>query len=144
MLTVMAALAAGAIEEAKRDVILEMVLQFLASYLGIAFGVSLIVELAKWVARDWAKPKAPVLTILLVFLLGSGAKCIMPDAYGPHTFKAWTLHLIVLMFCAIIAAAFHDRIWNVVKGKLGAIIPGGAEPPPGDGGGKPPAEGGKP
>lgn len=132
------------LEEAKRDVILELVLQFLASYLGIAGGVSLLVELVKWIAKEWAKPKAPALTILLTFLLGSAAKCLMPEVYGAHTFKAWTLHIVVLVFVSVIAAAFHDKFYNIVKGKLGALIPGGADPPPDDGGAKPPAEGGKP
>lgn len=135
MLTLAAIMAL--IEGDKKDVILGIVLEFLASYIGVAFGVSLLVELVKWMAKEWAKPKAPVLTILLVFLLGSAAKCLMPDIYGAHNFKAWTLHLIVLLFTAVIAAAFHDKLWNVVKGKLGGIIPGGAEPPPDDGGGRP-------
>lgn len=129
---------AVASEDAKKDVILDLVLQFMASYVGIALGVTLLVELLKLFAKDWAKPKAPVLTILFTFILGPAAKCLMPEVYGAHTFKAWTLHIIVLMFVAVIAAAFHDKFWNVVKGKLGAIIPGGVDQddkPPSTGGG---------
>jgi len=126
-----------AVEE--KDAIKDLVLQFLASYLGIALGVSMIVELTKWIAKDWAKPKAPVLTILLAFLLGSAAKCVLPDIYGGHTFRTWTFHLVTLLFVAVLAAAFHDKIWNIVKGKLGTIIPGGVEPPADE---KPPSTGG--
>lgn len=107
-----------------KDVILELVLQFLASYFGIAIGVSMLVELTKWIAKEWTKPKAPVLTILLTFLLGSAAKCLMPDVYGGHTFKAWTMHAVVLIFTSVIAAAFHDKFFNIIRGKLGGLIPG--------------------
>lgn len=128
------------LEDAKADAIKELVLTLLASYFGIALGVSLLVELIKLLAKEWAKPKAPVLAILLTFLLGPAAKCLMPEVYGPHNFKAWTLHIVILIFVAVIAAVFHDKFWNVIKGKLGGIIPGGAEPPPGGEGGQPPTK----
>jgi CDP-diglyceride synthetase len=126
-MTTMAVL--GAAEEAKKDVILEMVMTFLASYAGLAGGVSLLVELLKMLWRDWVKPKAPALSIVLTFVLGALAKVLMPDIYGPGNFKSWTLHFVILVFVAVLAAVFHDRFWNVIKGKLGGLIPGGAEEP---------------
>jgi hypothetical protein len=132
MLTAMAAVAAvaaGAAEEAKKDVILELVMTFLASYAGLAGGVSLLVELLKMLWKDWVKPKAPALTIVLAFVLGALAKALMPEMYGPGTFKAWTLHFVILVFVAVLAAVFHDKFWNSVKSKLGGLIPGGAEEP---------------
>jgi len=129
MISMMLAVLMDVSEDAKTDAIKELVVTLLASYGGIALGVSLLIELLKMLAKDWTKPKAPVLTILLAFLLGAAAKCLMPEIYGPHNFKAWTLHIIILVFVSVIAAIFHDRFWNVIKGKLGAIIPGGIEPP---------------
>jgi CDP-diglyceride synthetase len=117
------------LEEARRDVILELVMTFLASYVGLAGGVSLLVELLKMLWKDWVKPKAPALTIVLTFVLGPVAKVLMPDIYGPNTFKAWTLHFVILIFVAVLAAVFHDKFWNAVKSKLGGLIPGGAEEP---------------
>jgi len=117
-------------EEAKADAIKEMVVTLLASYGGIALAVSLLVEFLKMLFKDWAKPKAPVLSILMTFFLGAASKVLMPEVYGLHNFKAWTLHVVILVFVAVFAALFHDKFWNVVKGKLGAIIPGGAPIPP--------------
>lgn len=125
-------------EDAKVDAIKDIVLTLLASYGGVAMAVSLLVEFLKMLFKEWAKPKAAVLSIIMTFFLGAAAKCLMPDVYGPHNFKAWTLHTVVLVFVALFAALFHDKFWNVVKGKLGGIIPGGVEPPPGgEGGGTP-------
>lgn len=127
----------------EKDTIKELVVTMLASYLGIALGVTLLVELIKMLTKDWAKEKAPALTILLTFVLGVSAKVLVPDVYGPNTFKAWTLHGVILIFVAVIAAVFHDKFWNVVKGKLGGLIPGGVDTtdtkppdPPGGAGGE--------
>ena len=132
---------AGIVMLEEKDAIKELVLMFLASYLGLALGVSLLVELVKMIAKEWAKEKAPALTIVFTFILGPAAKCLVPDVYGPQTWKAWTLHAVILIFVAVIAAVFHDKFWNVVKGKLGALIPGGLDteekppsPPGGSGG----------
>jgi CDP-diglyceride synthetase len=111
-------------EDAKKDVILEMVMTFLASYVGLAGGVSLLIELLKMLWKDWMKPKAPALCIVFTFALGAAAKVLMPETYGLNTLKSWTLHAIILVFVAVLAAVFHDRFWNVVKGKLGGIVPG--------------------
>lgn len=135
-------LAFAALEEVKKDVILEMVMTFLASYLGLAAGVSLLVELLKMLWKDWMKPKAPALTIIFTFILGPAAKCLVLDVYGPHTFKAWSLHLVILVFVAVLAAVFHDKFWNSIKSKLGGLIPGGLEEPP-PAPTKPPEGGGK-
>ena len=126
MLTAVAAMGVFS-EDDKGDAIKEMVLVFLASYVGIAVGVSLLVELIKMFAKDWAKPKAPHICIILTFVLGPAAKILMPEAYGPAGFKGWTLHAVILLFVAALAAVFHDKLWNAVKGKIGSIIPGGAE-----------------
>jgi len=111
-------------EDAKKDVILEMVMTFLASYVGLAGGVSLLIELLKMLWKDWVKPKAPALCIVFTFGLGAVAKALMPEVYGANTLKSWTLHAVILIFVAALAAVFHDRLWNVVKGKLGGIVPG--------------------
>lgn len=119
-------------EDTKKDVILEMVMTFLASYVGLAGGVSLLIELLKMLWKDWIKPKAPALCIVFTFALGAAAKVLMPETYGPNTLKSWTLHAVILIFVAALAAVFHDRLWNVVKGKLGGIVPGlsAADKPP--------------
>ncbi|MGH8895487.1 MAG: hypothetical protein ACRDZ4_00345 [Egibacteraceae bacterium] len=127
-----------ALEDPKKDVILELVMTFLASYAGLAGGVSLLVELLKMLWKDWTKEKAPALTIVFTFVLGPAAKYLMPEVYGPNTFKAWTLHVVILIFVAVLAAVFHDKFWNAIKSKLGGLIPGGGEPPPEGGGGQPP------
>ena len=123
----------------EKDAVKDLVLQFLASYGGIALGVAFLVGGVKWMAKDWAKAKAPGLAILFTFALGSAAKVLMPETYGSSTFKTWTLHIVVLVFVAILAAGFHDKFLNIVKGKLGTIIPGGVEPPADE---KPPSTGG--
>lgn len=110
----------------KKDFILDLVMTFLASYAGLAGGVSLLVELLKMLWKDWVRPKAPALTIVFTFLLGPAAKLVMPEVYGPSNFKGWALHFIILVFVAVLAAAFHDSFWNTVKGKLGSLIPGGS------------------
>jgi CDP-diglyceride synthetase len=135
-------LALTMLEEAKKDVILEMVMTFLASYLGLAFGVSMLVELLKMLWKDWMKAKAPALTIVFTFILGGLAKVVLPDTYGPNNFKAWTLHALILVFVAVLAAVFHDKFWNALKSKLGGLIPGGLDEPPPDQP-KPPEGGGK-
>ena len=123
-------------EDAKKDVILEMVMTFLASYVGLAGGVSLLIELLKMLWKDWVKPKAPALCIVFTFGLGAVAKALMPEVYGVNTLKSWTLHVVILVFVAVLAAVFHDRFWNIIRGKLGGIVPG--LPPSEDSADKPP------
>lgn len=127
MLTIMALI--GVLEDAKKDVILELVMTFLASYLGLAGGVSLLVELLKMLWKDWVKPKAPAFTIIFTFILGPIAKVLLPDTYGPNNFKAWVLHVVILVFVAVLASVFHDKFWNAIKSKLGGLIPGGLDEP---------------
>ena len=115
-------LAAMTLQE--KDTIKELVLGFLASYVGMALGVSLLVELLKMLAKDWIKPRAPQLTIIFTFIFGGAAKWLLPDVYGPNTYKSWTTHFLILVFVAVLAAVFHDKFWNAIKGKLGGIIPG--------------------
>jgi hypothetical protein len=131
---------AAALVDEKQDALKELVLTFMASYLGIAGGISLLIELVKMLSPKWTTPKAPALTIILTFLLGASAKLLLPDVYGPNTFKAWILHGTILVFVSVIAAVFHDKFWNVVKGKLGGLLPGGDDttPPPGTTDAKPP------
>jgi len=115
-------LAVATLEE--RDAIKEMVLGFLASYVGMALGVSLLVELLKMLAKEWVKARAPQLTIIFTFIFGGAAKWLLTDVYGPNTYKSWVTHFLILVFVAVLAAVFHDKFWNAIKGKLGGIIPG--------------------
>lgn len=129
----------AALEDAKKDVILELVLQFAGSYVGMALGVSFLVELLKMLAKDWIKTRAPQLTIIFTFIFGATVKWLLPDVYGTNTYKSWVLHFLVLVFVAVLAAVFHDKFWNAIKGKLGIIIPGfeaeEEKPPPSTGSG---------
>jgi hypothetical protein len=120
----MAMLLMPLMEDAKKDVILELVMTFLASYVGLAGGVSLLIELLKMLWKDWMKPKAPALCIVFTFALGAAAKVLMPEIYGLNTLKSWTLHAVILVFVAVLAAVFHDKFWNNIRGKLGGIVPG--------------------
>lgn len=128
-------LAAATLEE--KDAIKEMVLGFLASYVGMALGISLLIELLKMLWKDWIKPRTPQLTIICTFIFGAASKWLLPDVYGPNTYKSWVTHFLILVFVAVLAAVFHDKFWNAIKGKLGGIIPGlGTEeekPPPSTG-----------
>jgi hypothetical protein len=117
------ALGVVTLDRMTQDAIKNLVLEFLASYLGIALGVVTIVEFLKFSAKAWAKPRGPVLSIVAAFALGPAAKVIFPELYGPNDFKAWTLHLIILMFVGILAATFHDRLLNLVKGKVSGVFP---------------------
>lgn len=123
----------------EKDTIKELVLGFLASYAGMALGISLLVELLKMIWSEWLKPRTPQLTIIFTFIFGGAAKWLLPDVYGPNTYKSWTMHFLILVFVAVIAAVFHDKFWNAIKGKLGGIIPGldAEDKPP-----KPPGEAG--
>lgn len=133
-------LATVALQDKEKDTIKELVVGFLASYAGMALGISLLVELLKMIWSEWVKPRTPQLTIIFTFLFGGLAKWLIADVYGPNTFKSWVLHYLILVFVAVIAAVFHDKFWNAIKGKLGGIVPGlgkddEGKPPPSTGGG---------
>lgn len=105
------------------DPVKDVVLKFLASYLGLAAGVSFLVSGAKALFKAWSKGKEAVLTIILSMGLGTLAK-LVTDVYGENSVKSWSLHLVVLVFVAVGAAAFHDKFTNAIQGKLGSA--GGA------------------
>jgi hypothetical protein len=110
------------------DPVKELVLKFLLSYGGIAGGVSFLVEGLKTVWKDWTSGREPVLVIVLSFGLGTAAKGLLPSVYGPSTMNAWGLHLLILTFVAVGAAAFHDKFLSV----LTSFIP--KKTPPSDDG----------
>ncbi|MDD5305485.1 MAG: hypothetical protein PHS14_20485 [Elusimicrobia bacterium] len=127
---VMAALAAA--QDAAADPVKEVVLKFLLSYGGIAGGVSFLVEGLKLMFKNWVSGREPLLVIVLAYTLGALAKWIMADTYGPATSKAWALHMLILTFVAVGAAAFHDKFLSV----LASFIP--KKSPPTSGGGNDP------
>jgi hypothetical protein len=107
------------------DPVKELVLRFLLSYAGIAGGVSFLVEGLKGLFKDKVAEREPVLVIILAFVLGAAAKWLMPDVYGPNTVNAWGLHLLILIFVAVGAAAFHDKFLSV----LTSFFPKKSPPP---------------
>lgn len=117
MLSAMLAMAAALVDE-KSDPVKELVLRFLLSYGGIVGGVSFLVEGFKALFKDRVSGKEPVLVIVLAFVLGSAAKGLMPDVYGPNTLRAWGLHELILVFVAVGAAAFHDKFLSVLASFL--------------------------
>jgi hypothetical protein len=102
------------------DPVKELVLKFLLSYGGIAGGVSFLVEGLKAMFKGWVGGREPILVIFLAFVLGSAAKALLPDVYGPKTLSAWGLHELILVFVAVGAAAFHDKFLSVIS----SFIPG--------------------
>jgi hypothetical protein len=114
------------------DPVKELVLKFLLSYGGIAGGVSFLVEGLKTVWKDWVSGRENLLVILLSFVLGSAAKALLPDVYGPSTVSAWGLHELILVFVAVGAAAFHDGFLST----LVRFLPKKQPPDGGDGGPK--------
>lgn len=127
MLSAVLAVAAVLVDE-KTDPVKELVLKFLLSYGGIAGGVSFLVEGLKMMFKDWTSGREPLLVIVLSFGLGAAAKGLVSGVYGPNTVNSWGLHLLILTFVAVGAAAFHDKFLSV----LTSFIP---KKPPTDGGG---------
>lgn len=113
MLSALVAMAVVLVDE-KSDPVKELVLKFLLSYGGIAAGVSFLVEGAKGLFKSKVDGREPVLVIILSYGLGAAAKGLMPDVYGPKTIDAWGLHLLILTFVAVGAAAFHDKFLSVL------------------------------
>jgi len=121
------------------DPIKELVLRFLLSYGGIAAGVSFLVEGLKAMFKSFLEGRENVFVILLSFGLGAAAKGLMPAVYGPNTVNAWGLHMLILTFVAVGAAAFHDKFLSVLTSFLPKKPPsagggGGADPGAKDGG----------
>ena len=115
MLTLMAFLAMA--EEMKEDPIKSIVLKFLLSYGGLAAGVSFLVEGLKTAFKKLSGYEN-ALVLMLTLALGAVAKYLMPAVYGGPTAKDWTMHMLVLVFVAIGAAAFHDKFLSVMLGFL--------------------------
>ena len=116
------------IPDAASDPVKELVLRFLLSYGGIAGGVSFLTEGLKMMFKSFFEGRENVFVILFSFGLGSAAKGLMPGVYGPSTASSWGLHLLILVFVAVGAAAFHDKFLSV----LTSFIP---KKPPSTGGG---------
>lgn len=95
----------------------DAVVRMLASYGGLAVGVSLLVSGLKSLWKGWVDGKEPVLTVILTYLLGIASKLIMPDVYGPNSLQSWALHVIVLLFVAVLAGSFHDKLTNALMHK---------------------------
>ena len=131
MLNAMLAMVAALADE-KSDPVKELVLRFLLSYGGIVGGVSFLTEGLKVLFKDKVSGKEPVIVIVLAFVLGSLAKALFKDVYGPNTLNAWGLHELILVFVAVGAAAFHDKFLSV----LSSFIPKKQPPEGGDGGSK--------
>ncbi|MGH9389547.1 MAG: hypothetical protein ACRD1Z_08020, partial [Vicinamibacteria bacterium] len=113
----------------------DFVLKFLASYAGIVAGVAFLVSGLKWSFKKIVEGREPLWAIGLTFVVGIVAKAVMPGVYGENSFSSWMLHLVVLLFVAIGAQTFHDKMLNPLMGKLG----GNGPPPPesGEKGGPP-------
>lgn len=101
---------------AAADPVKDAVLGFTASYVGVAMGVTFLVSGVKALFKGWADGKEGYLTVVLSYGLGVVAK-LVTDFYGDSSVKAWALHLLVLAFVAVGAAAFHDKFLNILQGK---------------------------
>lgn len=123
----------------KDDPIKTLVLGFLVSYLGIAMGVATLVEGAKALFHDRVKGKENHLVFLLTWCFGALAKWLMPSIYGAPDRQAWALHMVILVFVAIIGMLFHDKFIAVVKSLLGkkvsSAVGGAGDSAGGSGGG---------
>ena len=117
------------IEEVKADPVKDFVLKFLASYAGIVAGVAFLVSGLKWSFKKIVEGREPLWAIGLTFIIVIVAKFVMPGIYGANSLSSWGLHLVILLFVAIGAQHFHDKIMNPLMGKLG-----GNGPPPPEGG----------
>lgn len=115
MMLLMATLIAF-VQDPKSDPVKESVLGFLASYGGLAMGVTFLISGLKALWKSFIKGKEPVVCIVLSYIVGTVAKLVTP-VYGADTFKDWALHLLILAFVAVGAAAFHDNFVNAITGK---------------------------
>lgn len=111
-MTILAAL----VQDPKSDPVKDAVLGFLASYGGLAMGVTFLISGLKALWKTFIKGKEPVVCIALSYIVGTVAKLVTP-VYGPDTFKSWALHLLILAFVAVGAGAFHDGFVNAITGK---------------------------
>lgn len=98
------------------DPVKETVTGLLATYGGLAVLVTFLVSGVKALWKGWAENKEGYLTIVLSYALGVAAK-LATEFYGTGTVKAWALHLLLLAFVAVGAAAFHNSFLNVLQGK---------------------------
>jgi hypothetical protein len=114
--------------DASSDPVKELVLRFLLSYGGIAGGVSFLTEGLKMMFKSFFEGRENVFVILFSFGLGAAAKALMPGVYGPSTAGSWGLHLLILVFVAVGAAAFHDKFLSVLTSFI-------TKKPPSTGGG---------
>lgn len=134
MLTAMLATLVTLADE-KTDPVKELVLKFLLSYGGIAGGVSFLTEGLKALFKKFVDGREPILVIVLTFVMGSVAKFLSPDVFGPNTVNAWGLHELILVFVAVGAATFHDKFLSVLTSFMPKKDSGGAGPvdpkPPG-------------
>jgi hypothetical protein len=125
MVTLMLAqLAAVVADAAKDDAIKTLVLGFLASFLGIATGCAFLFEGVKMVLPKLVTGRENLLVLLLTLVLGAAAKWLMPSIYGATDKKSWALHMISLVFVAIIGMMFHDKLMDAVKALLKKVSPG--------------------
>jgi hypothetical protein len=97
---------------ASADPIRDAILQALASYGGIALLVVALVAGAKRLWKTWVDGKEPALGVIFTYALGVIAKIALPEVYGGTDAKAWSLHLVVLLFVAIGAKGVHDGVIN--------------------------------
>jgi hypothetical protein len=131
MLTMLTAMVTFLADE-KTDPVKELVLRFLLSYGGIAAGVSFLVEGLKAMFKGVVDGREPLLVIVLSYGLGAAAKALSPDVFGAKTATGWGLHLLILTFVAVGAAAFHDKFLSV----LTSLFPKKEPPTSGGDGGK--------
>jgi hypothetical protein len=113
-----------AIADAKDDAIKTMVLGFLSGYLGIATGTAFLFEGVKMSVPKIVTGRENILVLLLTFVLGSLAKWLIPSVYGETDTRAWVLHLVSLVFVAILGMMFHDKLMDAVKALLKKVSPG--------------------
>src|SRR5574342_511245 len=122
MVTVMAFMAALADETQKRD---------------DAVGTALLFEGVKMLATKAVTGRENLMVVVLTLVLGGLAKWLMPSLYGETDRKAWALHMVSLVFVAIIGMMFHDKLMDAVKAllkKLPIVGGGGGDAAPPGGG----------
>lgn len=125
MLSAMLAMVTFLTDE-KTDPVKELVLKFLLSYAGIAAGVSFLTEGLKGMFKSFVDGREPIIVIILTFVMGSAAKLLSPDVFGPKTATGWGLHELILVFVAVGSAAFHDKFLSVLTSFMPKKDSGGA------------------